>query len=553
MKNLILLLLCLPWNLIAHGGDDHTHEASTIKSNKYFSVESNSDKYEVLLKYGPITPGQTSTLNLFISEFISNKPLDSIKLLNVTVTGHSGIPKINPIKIESGWYELPITFPSAQDYNLQIQIDGLLGPDLIQLNEIEVGKALEEEEVTNATSGMLINSNWIFGVIGLLMGGLFMYLIQKIGNKRLTTLSVLILCLLPTYENDEVFAHGDEPHGATAASSGATEFLVEKEAQFLYHIETVRHSIGNVNTSSALLGTVVPSPLGRAIVQSPQTGSIISIRAIPGQTVHKGQVLAILDQQIDAATQINMLSEKNSIHAEYDAAKIQYDRLKSIEDIVAQKELIEAKSRMDKAGKNKALLDANTGAEPGLKRIQLIAPIDGIVSPYQLAIGSIVSAGQQIFELSNLNQLFIEAQVYDQSALSLRSDSEVYAITNAQNKTHKLKVVQQAQSVFEGNQAQKILFEIIKPEQQFKLGERVTLRIENKSSTRHMVVDRNTITEVGGRPCVFLKYGAEHFGIRFIVLGDGNEAQVPILEGFEDHDRIVHTQVYQMKMMYLNQ
>ncbi|MEJ7675609.1 MAG: biotin/lipoyl-binding protein [Chitinophagaceae bacterium] len=47
-----------------------------------------------------------------------------------------------------------------------------------------------------------------------------------------------------------------------------------------------------------------------AVIQTPQTGKIVSIRATVGQRVSAGQVLAVIEQQVDAGTQISIISQK---------------------------------------------------------------------------------------------------------------------------------------------------------------------------------------------------------------------------------------------------
>ena len=55
-----------------------------------FRSEAFSDKYELLVKYKPIIPGKEAILKLFISEYNTNKPLDSASL-QITVAGNPNI------------------------------------------------------------------------------------------------------------------------------------------------------------------------------------------------------------------------------------------------------------------------------------------------------------------------------------------------------------------------------------------------------------------------------------------------------------------------------
>ncbi len=168
MKKIILLfLLWLPAAAFAHGDEDHGDAKKTAAtgSQKYFSSEAVSDKYELLVRYNPIVPGKDATLKLFISEYNSNKPIDSAAL-QVTVAGNPNI-KVTATRLDKGLYELKTNFPQKKAYNLVVNINSYAGVDLIQVNAIEAGKELvvESEAVAHAH---WYSSNWFFGLMGLL-------------------------------------------------------------------------------------------------------------------------------------------------------------------------------------------------------------------------------------------------------------------------------------------------------------------------------------------------------------------------------------------------
>ena len=63
----------------------------------------------------------------------------------------------------------------------------------------------------------------------------------------------------------------------------------------------------------------------------------------------------------------------------------------------------------------------------------------------------------------------------------------------------------------------------------------------------------NAITDVNGKPAVFIKDKAEQFSISFIQKGESNAIYTSIIKGVEGGERVVIGNVYQMKMIYLNQ
>lgn len=556
MKRILTqILISLPLLSFAHEGEVHPGEkkAATTGAVTYFSSEAFSDKYELLVKYNPIIPGKESVLKLFISDYNTNQPLDSAAL-QITVAAHPKI-KVTVSKTDKGVYELNANFPEKKAYNLVVNINSNAGADLIQLNNIEAGKELEQSTVETVAHAHWYSSNWFFGLIGLVTGLIVMFFISKTRSRKITTTVLILFCLLPTAIYNSVAAHGDDDHGAGKKTGGSsTVFKVEKETQFLFNIQTQKIGTGNFNESSVLLGTITAAPQGRAVIQTPQSGKIVSLRVTPGQKVGRGQVVAIIEQQVDAGTQIGIISQSNSVNAEYEAAKAQYERLKAIEDIAAKKDVTEAKARFESAKKNKALFDANTGKNTGgTKMITLTSPVSGVVGTFNYAIGAVVNAGETMFEVTNLEKVFVEAQVFTDDVAKMKSAVSFTTTSNNDTTTYRLKLVSTAQSVNTGNQSQKVLFELLNPNGQFKIGENVNVRMTGTDVVRQVVIPNEAITDVNGKPAIFIKDKAEQYSISFIVKGQNNEKFTTIIRGTEDGERIVTSNVYQMKMMYLNQ
>ena len=161
MKKLLIILLWLPVLAFAHGGEDHGDaKKGTASPSSYFSSEAFSDKYELLVKYSPLTPGKEAVLKLFISEYNTNKPLDTAGL-TITVAGNPNI-KVTVTRLDKGVYELKAIFPEKKVYNLVIDINGSVGADLIQVNNIETGKELAVAEAQNEEHAHWYSSNWFF-------------------------------------------------------------------------------------------------------------------------------------------------------------------------------------------------------------------------------------------------------------------------------------------------------------------------------------------------------------------------------------------------------
>ncbi len=553
----ILFLMVLPFAVLAHGGEDHgTEKKAVAGSTSYFSSEASSDKYELLIKYQTIPIGKESTFKLFISDYVTNKPVDT-DALTVSVSGNADL-KFTMHKIDSGVYEIKGIFPEKKKYNISVSLNSKLGADLLLVKDIETGKEVAKQEVTEVHAHWY-NSNLFFGILGGVLGMLIMFFLLKRRSKRITTISIIFLLLFPATTANFSFAHGGDDHGVKKAgtiSGPSVSFIVEKETQFLFDIETQKVGTGNFNQSTEVLGTIVPSPKGMAVIQTPQTGKIVSIRTTTGQRVSAGQILAVIEQQIDAGTQISIISQKNSVESEYNAAKAQYDRLRGIADIVAKKDLTEAKARFETAVKNKRLFEANAkGNLNSTKMVTLTAPISGVVGTFNYSIGAVISAGQTLFEIINLEKVYVEAQVFSNDIGKLRRLQKITAYSSSPLDTteYAINVISTAQQVNSENQSQRVLFEVTNANGRFKIGENINVRIYSSDYTRQIIIPDAAIADVNGKPAVFIKDRAEQYSISYVNKGTSSGKVINILKGVEDGERVVTNGVYQMKTIFLNQ
>ncbi|HZF63243.1 MAG TPA: efflux RND transporter periplasmic adaptor subunit [Chitinophagaceae bacterium] len=552
-----LLVFCVavlpPALLHAHEGEEHGKEKrGTTGAASYFSSEAVSDKYELLVKYGELAALRESVLQLFVSDVRTNRALDSLEL-SVKVASLPNL-KLAVIKTDTGIYQLKGVFPANDIYDLQVSVNGALGADFMQVSKIEIGKKLQaavEEEHSH-----WYETPWLWALTGLAAGILLMYILMKKRYRKSSAAAFLLLLLIPSAAVNPSLAHEGEEHGSEASKGGALSntFRVEKESQFLFDIITEKTGAGSFYQSTELLGVVTASPQGLAVIQAPQTGKIVSMKVTPGQTVAKGQTLAVVEQQVEAGTQIDIISQRNTLNAEVKAAKAQYDRLLSIADIAAKKDVSEAKARYEAAAQNLQLFNANVGRNMGSsKLVSLTAPISGVVGTFNYAIGAVVAAGQTLFEITNLSKVYVETQVFGSTALNENSGGRFEAIANNDTTTFSLKLISSAQVVNTANQSQRVVFEVVNPNGKFKIGENVRVLQYGANRIEQIVIPTAALTDVNGKPAVFIKDSAEQYSISFVQKGNSNPLYTAIVQGVEAGERVVSGNVYQMKMIYLNQ
>jgi len=560
MKKLLIILLFLPFLGLAHGGEDHGGGAKSALpvAASYFTSVANSEQYELLLKYAPIKGGKDVSMHLYVSDFKTNKAIDDATI-DISMAEDAN-QKFVAKHLEGGIYLVTGKFPANKAYSLNISINSSNGPDLMVLENVEVGKELHIAEIPHE-EGLFSRNNILMVLVGMGIGAVIVLIVFGIRKRRIQpkyAATFLLLLSLPL-STTTISAHGGEDHGDGAkkpqAASSSTTFTVPKETQFLFNILTVNTAKADFLGSSEFLGTVIPSTGGMAVIQSPQTGKIVSLRTTVGQKVSKGQVLAIIEQSIDAGTQVGLLTQRNNAEAEYNAAKAQYDRLKTISDIAAKKDVQEAEARFRSAESNRKLLrQLGSSGNGNSKLVSLVSPISGIVGSFNFSMGATVNAGETLFSVTNLSKVFIEAQIYSKDVQVLKNAREILATNSTDPSVKgKLKLVSTAQSVNDANQTQKYIFELTDAEGDFKIGQNISVRVFSGQTSSQLVIPNSAITEVNGKPAVFVKDSPESYTISYIQKGADNGSFTTILKGIKEGARIVDAGTYQMKTMYLNQ
>lgn len=549
----LMFLLMFPFYAFASGGDDHDHgpEKTNSASQTYFSSEAKSDKYELFLKYDVIIPGEETTLRLFISEYLTNRPVDSATVK--IVSKEDKALKFMVTQMDAGYYEIKVTFPSAKKYSLSVTIDSPLGPDLLLLQDIEPGKELPHDEM-QVTKSIFASVPFLFGT-GLLAGLLIMFLFMKARYRKIAAVVMIFIYMFPTASIQPVHAHEGHDDNGGKGNNFSNAFVVPKETQFLFDVITQPVKQGAFNETTKLFGTVVPASNGQAVVQSPQTGKIINLNIEVGQTVSKGQLLAVIEPSIDAGNMVNILTERNNVEAELQAARKEYERLKSIEDIAAKRDVAEAEARYQKARENKNLFESLNTGRGNAGAIFLRAPIAGVIDNFTYALGATVNANEQILTITNLSRVYVEAQVFDKDAQRVNTGKNfLVECANAdEHKTAEVKLLAPAQSINPTNQTQRVLFEMENADGDFKIGEFVNVRVFASQQSNEIALPNSAISEINGRPVVFIKDSAEQYSLSYITVGHNNGTHTVIRKGVEEGERVVASGTYQMKMIYLNQ
>lgn len=552
-----LLIFFMPLSVIAGGdpSDGHSHGEEKPTTGKtgpqYFTVNNVSDKFELVLRYKPIKKGEHVHLTLFISDYETNVPVTTDKI-TITSLEDSKL-KFDVIKKEPGVYEVETIFPQNKKYTLAVNLSAQGRSDLISLPGVEPGKILpaetevhDHESLSTAQIILLVIGTFLLGII---ITFLFVRKRNRPGRNR--TISIMLIFLFISNDTSKLaFAHGDEDHGDEKKTPSAVtdELQIPKETQFLFNIRTAFSKLGNFKSTLRLYGKVIPDINGRADILVPQNGVISEVKVTVGQKVERGQPLAVFEQTLTASEQLEFTTNKNNASAELEDAKKDYERLKKIEDVIAKKDLQDARIRYEKAVENVNAFNSSR------KVVTLTSPIAGLVDNFQLSPGVQVMQNDTLFKIINTNTVRIQAQVFDKDLSKITNDSRFLVECVQENhRTEDARFIAFGNTVNPVNQASLIILEVDNSEDLFKPGQFATIDVMIGTASNDITIPSAALSDINGKPVVFSKIGPETFKITYVQPGASTSEQVIIQKALAEKVRVVTDGAYQVKSIYMNQ
>lgn len=568
---IITFLFLQGFTAAAHGGEDHGEEKERSKptGKSWFTVNSVSKNFEVVLRYEPLEAGEHTEMKLFLSDYETNTAIDKAKI-EITCLEDADL-KFDVHQHEPGTYHVEATFPENKAYSLVANITGFGKADLMILESVEVGKKIELIEDDPGESTWFNWEAMLLLFVGLVGGAVIMRLMGRNKGMSQKTFGVLIVLLtisIPVSNYQTVIAHGGEDHGENKEKSSRGNMAVDeseilKETQFLFDIRTAFTGYSDFQNALKLYGKIMPVTNGEAKIIAPQNASIVSINVGIGEKVNKGQILAVIAQNLNAAEQIQVATANSEAVAEYEAAQEELQRLKSIDDIVAKKDLIEAEIRFKTALKNKKVYDNLSGNYARGKVLSVKSPISGVVDNFNLAIGQQIAQGERLFSVYDTKILKVEAQIFDRdmhqlhhpdlAEISKDVNFFVECIQEEKHFSESARLIAFGNVVNPVNQSSQVILELDNSQGLFKPGQFANVYVTAKSDKKELVVPSSAIIDINGKPVVFVHSSPEVFKVKFVQLGQSSTNQTIVLKGLEADERIVINGTYQVKSIYLNQ
>ncbi|MDQ3071674.1 MAG: hypothetical protein M3Q97_00220 [Bacteroidota bacterium] len=182
----MFMLLLASFAAAGHEGEDHSKEKLPVNTpGSYFVSWAQSGKFELVAHYAPIKADETSQFTLYLSDFITNAPIEKAGIILSLVEDASASFKVTPV--QPGIYLAEGVFPENRVYKFTATITTPGKADLLLLSNIEVGKELPQEMEESHGFFDLAHMIYLIGgvVVGLLLVVLFFWYRRKESKKAI--------------------------------------------------------------------------------------------------------------------------------------------------------------------------------------------------------------------------------------------------------------------------------------------------------------------------------------------------------------------------------
>ncbi|NBJ13121.1 efflux RND transporter periplasmic adaptor subunit [Microvirga arsenatis] len=534
---------------VAHEGHDHGAPPPAAVTTNNPRVTAQSDAYELV----GILRGDR--LGIYLDRFTSNEPVTDARIA-VTVGGSEevqaeaadddGTYTVTSAKFAGeGPLELifAVTAPSGDD--LLIGTLHLPGKPVATAPAPARGTPLQvlQSTPTVKLGGIEVSTPYMIAGVALALGFLLGLAARR--RRKLVPMAGLALVAL-VVSTAYAFAHEGHDHGADAAKAalpaGDTPrrlpdgtVFVPKPSQRLLNVRTTVTKPEEAQKAVRLIGRVIADPNRSGLVQSINGGRIIAPeKGLPrlGQTVRKGDVLALVEQAVPQADRTTLSERVGEIEQEIAVAETRLKRVRQLSDrgVAPPSQVTDAEIELEGLRRRREIV-RQTRIEPEVLR----APIDGTIAAARVVPGQVVASQDVIFQIVDPQGLWVEALVYGEIDPAKITGASATAVDGTS-----LKLTFQGFSKALQQQATVVQFAVESPPGNLSVGSPVTVFAQNGASVRDIIMPRDAVVRgANGEAVVWRHTDPERFEARPVRTEPFDATRLVVRAGVAEGERIV--------------
>ncbi len=346
-----------------------------------------------------------------------------------------------------------------------------------------------------------------------------------------------------TAEVDHSEAEGE--HGEAGGAEGAIALTPRQITAA--GIQIVRPNVTGGGGVLTLPATIEGDPQGTQVVSAAIGGRVVSLTRNLGQSIGRGQTLAIIESR-----------EAASLKAEVEAARARSALAQSnlrreqrlfAERVSPEQDLIAARTAATEANIALRLAQQQVAAAGGgggaLNRIGIVSPIGGQVISRSVTLGQTVAADAELFRVANLSQVAVTVSLSPADAGLVRPGSSVAITASGRRSTASVSFV--SPILDETTRQVPVIAIVDNRAGQWRVGEPVTAAIQLPGAGGGTVtVPAAAVQTVENRSVVFVRTPTG-FAATPVTVGQASGSNVTITSGLTGREEIAGTGSFTLK------
>jgi len=301
-------------------------------------------------------------------------------------------------------------------------------------------------------------------------------------------------------------------------------------------------------------GTVASNAYRDTKVNALVGGVTRAVSAELGATVHRGDVLAVIFSAELAEAQMKYLSMRAAFEADHlklertkDLLRVGASSRRDLEEATAlheahETELAAARQRLLVLGLSSEQVGQLRDASQIISEVPVRAPADGTVIVRTLNPGQVITPGQELFTVTDLQTVWVIGDVYEKDFARVAVGSAVVIAVPAGPKAERRgRVAYIDPRVDPITRTAKVRVEVANPGGELRLGMFVNVTLGTSSGRAAIVVPRDAVHAVGGRTVVYVAAadGGPRFAERPVTVGGAVGDRIQVLTGVKPGERVV--------------
>ncbi len=309
-----------------------------------------------------------------------------------------------------------------------------------------------------------------------------------------------------------------------------------------------------------LPGEIASDPDKTARISALVGGRIDSVKFKEGQSVKKGDVLAVIKvPDLGKAKAAYTATAAKAVAARTNADRLQAlaeKRLAANQEVLAatsEAEALEAEARAAEE-QLRALGTQSAGGGTGTQ-LSIRAPVAGVVVSRDAVVGQPITSDQTIATIADLSEVWFLGRVFEKNLAEVRGGALAEIHLNAYPKDRFQGTVEYLSKQIDPTARTVVArIRLTNRDDLLRLGLFGVARVatgESSSRAPALVVLRDAVTEIGGKSVVFVREPDGDFEVHEVVLGDGALGKVEVMSGLREGEQVVVDGVFTLKSVVL--